>query len=171
MVKFSILGQLEVWCDERRVELGGHKQRAVLAALLVEANRVVSLDRLIDDLWPQRPPARAGATVQVFVSNLRRVLEPERPRGTPAVVLMTRAPGSLLKVEPDALDTQLFERLAGEGGTALVEGDPQRAVELLAEAWGLWRGHGDLPLPGGAGTRSLQAVSSACSTAVSPEQR
>lgn len=128
MVKFSILGQLEVRCDERRVELCGHKQRAVLAALL------------IDYLWPQRPPARASATVQVFVSNLRRVLEPERPRGTPAAVLMTRAPGYLLKVEPDALDAQLFERLAGEGGTALAEGDPQRAVELLTEALGLWRG-------------------------------
>jgi DNA-binding SARP family transcriptional activator len=137
MVKFLILGQLEVWCDERRVKLGGHKQRAVLAALLVEVNRVVSLDHLIDNLWPQRPPVRASATVQVFVSNLRRVLEPERPRGTPAAVLMTRAPGYLLKVEPDALGAQLFERLAGEGGTALAEGDPQRAVELLAEALGL----------------------------------
>lgn len=122
------------------MELGGHKQRAVLAALLIEANRVVSLDRLIDAVWPQRPLARARATVQVFVSNLRRVLEPDRSRGTPATVLITRAPGYLLTVEPDALDARVFERLAGQGRTALAEGDPQRAVELLAQALGLWRG-------------------------------
>lgn len=93
-VDFRILGQLDVSRDGQRVELGGQKQRSVLAALLIEANRVVSLDRLIDALWPQQPPARASATVQVFVSNLRRALEPDRPRGTPAAVLVTRAPGS-----------------------------------------------------------------------------
>lgn len=76
----------------------------------------------------------------MFVSNLRRVLEPDRSRGTPAAVLITRAPGYLLTVEPDALDARVFERLAGQGRTALAEGDPERAVELLAQALGLWRG-------------------------------
>jgi DNA-binding response OmpR family regulator len=74
LIEFRLLGSLEVWRDGSRVELGGRKQRAVLTALLVRAGRVVSLDQLIDDLWPGAPPARAAATVQVFVSNLRRVL-------------------------------------------------------------------------------------------------
>ena len=83
MIEFRLLGQVEAWREGCRVELGGRKQRAVLAALLVRAGRVVSLDQLIDDLWPDDPPARAAATVRVFVSNLRRALEPERPRGRP----------------------------------------------------------------------------------------
>jgi DNA-binding SARP family transcriptional activator/CheY-like chemotaxis protein/uncharacterized small protein (DUF1192 family) len=140
LIEFRLLGQVEVWRDGHRLELGGRKQRAVLTALLVRAGRVVSLDQLIDDLWPEHPPARAAATVQVFVSNLRRALEPDRPRGTPASLLVTSAPGYVLTPEPGAIDAREFVRLAREGRRALDDEDPELAAELLARADGLWRG-------------------------------
>lgn len=133
-----MLGQVEAWRDGHRVELGGRKQRAVLSALLVRAGRVVSQDQLIDDLWPDEPPARAAATVQVFVSNLRRALEPERPRGTPSSVLVTATPGYALHAE--AVDAHEFVRLVDEGRAALADEDAERAAGLLARASGLWRG-------------------------------
>ena len=121
------------------MELGGRKQRAVLSALLVRAGRVVSLDQLIDDLGPADPPARAAATVQVFVSNLRRALEPDRPRGAPARLLVTSAPGYVLRADPGTVDAHEFVRLAGEGRAALHDQDAERAAELLGRAEGLWR--------------------------------
>src|SRR2546421_12307328 len=78
-VEFGILGPLEVLRDGQAVEVGATKQRALLAVLLIHANRVVSIDRLVDDLWGAEAPARATNTVQVYISALRRVLEPERP--------------------------------------------------------------------------------------------
>ncbi|MBA3906046.1 MAG: AfsR/SARP family transcriptional regulator, partial [Pseudonocardiales bacterium] len=140
LIEFRLLGQVEVWRDGTRVELGGRKQRAVLAALLVRAGRVVSQDQLIDDLWPADPPARAAATVQVFVSNLRRALEPDRPRGAPARLLVTSAPGYVLRADAGAIDAHEFVRLAAEGHAALDDDDGQRAAQLLSEAAGLWRG-------------------------------
>ena len=140
MIEFRLLGQVEAWRDGTRVELGGPKQRAVLAALLVRAGRVVSQDQLIDDLWPDASPARAAATVQVFVSNLRRALEPDRPRGAPARLLVTSAPGYVLRADPGAIDAHEFVRLAGEGHAALEDDDGERAARLLTEAASLWRG-------------------------------
>lgn len=135
-----MLGRLEAVRDGVALDLGGPKQRALLAALLVRAGRVVPLDQLIDDLWPGDPPARAAATVQVFVSNLRRVLEPDRPRGGVAAVLVTAAPGYVLRAEPGSIDADEFVRLAELGRTALVEDDAERAAELLSAATVLWRG-------------------------------
>ncbi|HTK61224.1 MAG TPA: BTAD domain-containing putative transcriptional regulator [Pseudonocardia sp.] len=139
-IEFRLLGQVEAWHDGRRLELGGRKQRAVLAALLVRAGRVVSLEQLIDDLWPDDPPARAAATVQVFVSNLRRALEPERPRGTPASLLVTSSPGYVLRAGPGAIDAHEFVRLAEQGRAALEDDDGELAAELLTRAGALWRG-------------------------------
>src|SRR5882757_10592326 len=140
LIEFRLLGQVEVWRDGARVEVGGPKQRAVLTALLVRAGRVVSLDQLIDDLWPGVPPARAAATVQVFVSNLRRALEPDRPRGAPPRLLVTCSPGYALHAEPGAIDAHEFVRLAEQGRLALDDDDHERAAELLARAAALWRG-------------------------------
>ena len=139
-IEFRLLGQVEVWHDGRRLELGGRKQRAVLAALVVRAGRVVSLDQLIDDLWPEAPPARAAATVQVFVSNLRRVLEPERARGTPASLIVTSGSGYVLRAGPGAIDAHQFVRLAEQGRRALEDDDGEAASELLTRAGALWRG-------------------------------
>ncbi|GAA3245009.1 hypothetical protein GCM10017691_51750 [Pseudonocardia petroleophila] len=137
LIEFRLLGPVEAWRDGRRVELGGRKQRALLCALLVRAGRVVSLDQLIDDLWPHDPPPRAAATVQVFVSNLRRALEPDRPRGAPADLLVTAAPGYVLRT--DAIDAVEFVRLAAAGRAALRDDDAEPAAGLLARAEALWR--------------------------------
>jgi DNA-binding SARP family transcriptional activator/CheY-like chemotaxis protein len=139
-LSFRLLGQVEAWRDGQRLELGGRKQRALLAALLVRRGRVVALDQLIDDLWPDDPPARAAATVQVFVSSLRRVLEPGRARGETARVLVTAAPGYRLDVDPDAVDAHAFVRVLGEGRAALDGDDPERAADLLRAADALWHG-------------------------------
>lgn len=156
-VEFRLLGQVEAWRAGRRVELGGRKQRAVLASLLLRAGRVVSLDQLIDDLWPEHPPARAAATVQVFVSNLRRALEPDRTRGAPPTLLRTAAPGYLLAVEPDAVDAHRFARLTEQGRDALAADDPERAAELLRRAAGLWHGPALADLPDAPFTRAEAA--------------
>jgi DNA-binding SARP family transcriptional activator/CheY-like chemotaxis protein len=140
LIEFRLLGPVEAWRAGRRVELGGPKPRAVLTSLLVRAGRVVSVEQLIDDLWPEHPPSRAAATVQVFVSNLRRALEPGRPRGAPATVLVTAARGYRLNVEPEAVDAHEFALLAAQGRAALEGDDPERAAELLLRAAELWRG-------------------------------
>ena len=91
MMEFRILGPLEVLVDGGALDLGGPKQRALLAFLVMEANRVVSSDRLIDALWEEEPPETAQKALQVYVSQLRKLLGKER--------LQTRAPGYLLQVE------------------------------------------------------------------------
>jgi SARP family transcriptional regulator, regulator of embCAB operon len=126
--------------DGQPVDVGGPKQRAVLASLLLRVGRVVSVDQLIDDLWPDQPPARAAATVQVFVSQLRRALEPDRSRGTAATVLVTASPGYLLDVAPQAVDAHAFTEVVARGREALDSGDPERAARLLLRAEEMLRG-------------------------------
>jgi DNA-binding SARP family transcriptional activator len=146
-MEFRILGHLEVVRGSRRLELGGPKQRAVLAALVLEPNSVVPLYRLLDQLWGEEPPPRATATLQAYVSNLRRILEPERRPRAPATVLVTQAPGYLLRVDPGRVDFLVFRALATKGRQLLVEGKPRAAREAFTESLALWRGHplGDLP--------------------------
>lgn len=139
-MRFAILGPLSVTADDGTpVDLGSPKQRAVLALLLVSANRVVALDRLIDELWGDEPPARAAASIQAYVSNLRRALEPDRPPRAPATVLQSRAPGYLIAVTDDDFDVARFSRLVSTGRAAAGD-DPARARRLLGEALELWRG-------------------------------
>ena len=139
-MEFRILGQLEVVSAGRRLNLGGHRQRAVLALLLLEANRPVSLDRIVDLLWDGRPPAQGAGTVRAYVSNLRRLLEPGRPPGAPASVLGSEAGGYVLRVGPDQLDAARFESLVRSGREALADREPARAQTVLREALALWRG-------------------------------
>ncbi|HZE66860.1 MAG TPA: BTAD domain-containing putative transcriptional regulator [Sporichthyaceae bacterium] len=140
LIEFRMLGPLEAWRDGVRLELGGRKQRALLAALLIRANHMVPVERLIDDLWPNDPPARAVASIQVFISDLRRALEPDRARGEAATVLVTAAPGYRLVVDPDAVDALRFSRLAEQTRSALVSGDLPRAAQLAAAADACWSG-------------------------------
>lgn len=136
-MEFRVLGPLEAYDDRGRpLGLGGTKQRALLATLLLHANRVVSVDRLIDDLWGDHPPETAQNTLQAFVSRLRKALEQD---GLPRV-LHTRPPGYLLAVEPDRLDLARFEQLLAQGERALADGDAPGASALLHEALDLWRG-------------------------------
>jgi class 3 adenylate cyclase/DNA-binding SARP family transcriptional activator/tetratricopeptide (TPR) repeat protein len=133
MVEFRILGALEVSHQGRPVEVGGSRLRALLAHLLLDANRVVSSDRLIDELWGETPPERAGNALQAAVSRLRRALGGD-------VALLTRPPGYVLEIEKEALDLHRFERLRAEGVAALGTGDPETALARLHEALSLWRG-------------------------------
>ena len=131
-MEFRILGPVEVRDDGRVIRLGGGKQRAVLALLLLNANRVVASERMIELLWGERPPATAATALHGHISSLRKVLGPD--------VIATRAPGYLLVTGIGELDLERFERLRGEGRAALERGDPGGAAELLRAALELWRG-------------------------------
>ena len=133
-LQFRILGPLEVSCDGSIVDLGARKQRAVLALLLLNSNRVVSTERLIDELWGDSPPDTARSAIQVYVAALRKAL------GDQGSALRTSPPGYVLDVEPGALDLDRFAELRGE---AQVAGEDERRSELLREALDLWR---DTPL-------------------------
>jgi YVTN family beta-propeller protein len=108
--------------------------------LLVHANEVVSSDRLIDELWGERPPETAATALQGHVSQLRKVLEPDRAPGAPGAVLVTRPPGYMLRVNPEDVDATRFEQLVLEGQEALAAGEAKRGAVVLREALGLWRG-------------------------------
>jgi DNA-binding SARP family transcriptional activator len=139
-MQFRILGPLEVLDGHRLVELGRRKQRALLAVLLVHANQVVALDRLIEELWGEQPPAQATASLQAYISNLRRVLEPDRSARVPPRVLVTQPPGYRLVVAPEDLDAARFAALAAEGHQLLTAERPYQAAQALREALALWRG-------------------------------
>jgi DNA-binding SARP family transcriptional activator/tetratricopeptide (TPR) repeat protein len=139
-VEFRVLGPLEVHDEGEARALGGGKQRELLAILLLNANQVVSTDRLIDELWGGEAPETAQKALQMHVSGLRKVLEPERPAGQAGEVLKTRSPGYVLELEPEQLDLGRFERLAAQGREALERGDPEAGAKKLRAALSLWRG-------------------------------
>ena len=115
---FRILGPLEVLDEERTIALGGSKQRALLALLLLHANETLSTDRLIDELWGERPPANAAKTVQMQISRLRQALAGEAGNRS-ASLIVTRERGYELRLDPERLDAQRFERLVAEGRSEL----------------------------------------------------
>ena len=139
-VEFLVLGPLEAVDGERVVPLGSAKQRLLLAALLAQANSVVSVDRLADVLWGDDPPVDAVAAVQTYISRLRSALEPGRSSGDEATLFRTRAPGYLLHIEPDQTDAGRFERALAAGQQLLATGEAQGAVAQLDAALALWRG-------------------------------
>lgn len=139
-MEYRLLGPLEVIDGDTSIDLGGPKQRAVLAILLLHAGKVVSLDRIIDELWGDEPPARATGTLQAYVSNLRRALEPDRAPRTPATVLASRAPGYVLQASDESIDAARFEKLLTRGRDLLELDRPGQAHEALTEALSIWRG-------------------------------
>jgi DNA-binding SARP family transcriptional activator len=134
-LEFKILGPLEVVVGERRLALTSLSQRTLLALLLLRADQVMGIERLIDDLWAESPPRRAEVAVRMAVSRLRRLFGAEGSE-----VLLTRPRGYLLRVDPERVDARRFERLVGEGQVALAAGRMEEAAGLLREALGLWRG-------------------------------
>jgi DNA-binding SARP family transcriptional activator len=128
VLEFRILGPLEVVGEQGRIPLGGQKQRALLGGLVVRAGHVVSTDRLLDELWGERPPRSARTSLQNMVSQLRKLLGPG--------VLVTRPPGYVLQVAPDQVDAVRFERLVADArGLPAAERSQQ-----IAESLALWRG-------------------------------
>src|SRR5207244_5770225 len=128
---FKILGPLEVRDGERDVTCKGAKQRLLLSVLLLNANEVVSSDRLIDVLWGDDPPETAKA-LQMHVSQLRKSLEPG--------LLLTRPPGYELRIAARDVDLHRFEAAVGESRAALAAGRAHDARRILGEALALWRG-------------------------------
>ncbi len=140
-LRFAVLGTLEVR-DEASglVDLGGAQPRTVLAILLAARGRAVTAEGVIDAVWGDAPPATASGTLQSYVSRLRRALEPDRkPREAP-LVLVSTTQGYRLDATPDAVDAWRFEALADEGRSALADGRPADAIEILRRAEDLWRG-------------------------------
>jgi DNA-binding SARP family transcriptional activator len=131
-LEFRVLGPLEVLVEGQPIEIVGTRQRALLTILLLRANEVVSRDRLIDDLWGERPPETAPNALAALVARLRKAL--------PAELVLTRPAGYELRLERQALDLHRFETLVEEGSAALAAGDPAHASELLRAASALWRG-------------------------------
>ena len=133
VLDFRILGPLEVIAEGSPIRLGGPKQRATLAILLLNANRVVSVDRLADDLYAGAAPVTAVTQVQRQVSELRKLLGP-------AHGIETQPPGYVLRLAPERLDLHRFERLAADASRSLESDDARRAADLLRDALDLWRG-------------------------------
>jgi len=136
---FRVLGPLQVAANGTFLPLGGAKQRAVLALLLLHANEVVSTDRLIDDLWGDSPPESAANMLQGYVSHLRKVLEPGSERGEHEL-LVSRSPGYVLQIRDDQIDAKRFEQLTSQARRLLEEGKAEAAARGFCEALALWRG-------------------------------
>ncbi|MDL4776657.1 BTAD domain-containing putative transcriptional regulator [Actinomadura xylanilytica] len=137
MVFIRVLGSFATEVNGAAVHLGGPRQRGVLALLVAARGQVVPVDRMIEDLWRGEPPARALMSLQAYVSNLRRLLEPGRPPRTPARLLVSAAPGYALRLPPESVDAWRFEGLLDQARTVT---DPRAAQARLAEALGLWQG-------------------------------
>jgi predicted ATPase/DNA-binding SARP family transcriptional activator len=131
---FGVLGPLEVSCDGVPIVIGAAKQRALTAALLIDANQVVPVETLVARLWEERPPGGVRNTLQNHVLRLRRSLS---GAGQPPPVV-SRPGGYLIEVADGALDLHRFDALRGLARTAA--GDPERVSELLRQALALWRG-------------------------------
>lgn len=127
-MRFKILGPLVIEGAGEERQLGGSLQRVVMALLLLEANRVVPLDRMIEAAWGQAPPGTARNQIQIRVSQLRKLLDED--------LLVTRPPGYLMRVAPGALDLADFDELVARAQRE----EPARAARTLREALALWRG-------------------------------
>src|SRR5829696_1110488 len=130
--EYRLLGPLEVVHRGEAVPTGGQRKRALLARLLLEANRTVSVDALVDALWGERIPSTAVKMVHVYVSQLRKVL--------PAGSLQTRPPGYRVEIAPEAVDLLRFERLRQEAREAMADADAATAAQRLEAELTLWRG-------------------------------
>lgn len=132
MLEYRILGPFEVVGQQGTLTLGGPKQRALLAILLLRRGELVAGDRLIDLLWGENPPATAAKTLQGYISHLRRALGDGQ--------LITRGSGYMLAAQDPQVDAVRFERLAAVGRQALDAGEADRGRELLGLALAQWRG-------------------------------
>src|SRR4051794_3459729 len=154
-LRIRLLGPVEARLGGQRLALAGVKQRALLAMLALEPNRAVALERLVDGLWGEQPPASAAKNVQLYVSQLRRLLTGE----TGAAAIATRGRGYELRVDPDAVDVARFERLLGEAERAHEAGASASAARAALRCepprggGGRARGGG---APGGAARAALE---------------
>jgi DNA-binding SARP family transcriptional activator len=137
VIGVRVLGPLQVIVDDVPADVGGPRQRCVLARLIAEHGRVVSADRLIEDLYADEAPPQALAAVQSYVSHLRRALEPGRPARAPSGVLVTSPPGYAIQLDQDVVDAWSFE---DEIYQAAGLDDPAAVQNRLSSALASWRG-------------------------------
>jgi DNA-binding SARP family transcriptional activator len=135
--RVAVLGPVRAWLGSAPIDVGGPRQRSLLARLVLAKGQVVSVDRLIDDLWHGEPPPKALSALQAYVSHLRRVLEPGRQRRAPAGVIVSAAPGYGLVLPTDAVDAWWFD---DQVRAAQAVSDPLKRAELLTSALELWAG-------------------------------
>src|ERR1017187_331591 len=136
MMRFRLLGPLEVRAGDDWRGIGAPKWRSVLAALLINAGQIVSAETLINEVWGDAPPAKAANLVSIYVLRLRRLLG-----DADSGLLITRAPGYQLRLAAGDTDALLFETLVRDGRRVFGAGDPQDAASKLTEALALWHGH------------------------------
>lgn len=139
-VEFRALGPMEAMVAGRPVDLGAPKQRALLALLVSRVGQPVAVDVMLEALWAGHPPRSATTSLQAYVANLRRALEPDRAPRTPATVLRTSPQGYLLDSRVVDLDVQRFGERARAGWQARDRGDPRRALTEFEAGLALWRG-------------------------------
>ncbi|MGH8904182.1 MAG: AfsR/SARP family transcriptional regulator [Egibacteraceae bacterium] len=139
-MEFRVLGPLEAIIDGRLVPLGGPQQQAVLAVLLLDANRVVPTAQIINAVWGDSASDKTIATLHTHIYHLRKALEPDRSKGAPAQILASKGAGYVLRTTPEQLDEFRFTQLLQEGHRALANDDPAAAARALNEALELWRG-------------------------------
>jgi len=139
-LRFGILGPLVAMRSNQPLTLGGRQQRAVLAMLLADVGKPVSVDRLAAELWSDQAPPGYITTIQTYVFHLRAALEPERPRRAPNSVLLTDSGGYRLQVPSTSIDAAAFEALVIAGQRLLTAGDAAGAIASLESALAMWRG-------------------------------
>jgi DNA-binding SARP family transcriptional activator len=149
MMQFQVLGPLEAVGDNGPVPISGRRRRALLAILLMDPGRIVTLPELVDGIWADDPPDSAIANIRTYVHRLRRLLQ---MAGDSPTRLVSHPAGYEINVAPEELDLLRFHRLAEDGHQAVKSGDHRRAVDRLGIALSLWRGRplADLPALGSA---------------------
>jgi DNA-binding SARP family transcriptional activator len=139
-LELRILGAIEIRHDGTPVQLSGAKPRQLLALLAIRPNRPITGEQLIEELWQDRAPPSASTALRVHMGRLRQALELNRSPNAPSARLPAGPHGYVLRIEPDELDSQHFERLVLLACDATTRGEPSEAVPLLTRALDLWRG-------------------------------
>jgi len=139
-LRMTVLGGVGATFRARPLELGGRRQRAVLALLIAARGSAVTRDRLVEGVWGGRPPQRAAASLQAHVSHLRRCLEPERGARARGGVIVSEQAGYALRLPDDAVDAWRFEEALRSAAVHTDEGRPSEAVSVLESGLALWRG-------------------------------
>lgn len=139
-MNFRVLGPLAVQAGGITVNPGSARQRAVLSALLLTPGQPVTVEQLTEAVWPRNPPSDVMANLHSYVSNLRRLLEPNRPPRNRDTILRREPNGYVLAVDPDCIDAVRFERMLHEGRRLLQAGMHRTASRTLEDGLALWRG-------------------------------